>query len=172
MHKRTDFLTHLPTSDTARLPACHCTFPQIALAMPSSLFCSTPVVTSAIIIVLIALPLNYYSLRPSTCPPLDAQHSHLGYLEYECAGKPHQSSWDAWFHPGSMSSIEGYGNDHQKRAGAVTRDWNILYHLGGNGPWVEKVIDTVKGGIAVPIGCEVEQVHMVGHSGQSKLWTG
>lgn len=46
-------------------------------------------------------------------------------------------------------------------AGAITKGWNILYHLGGNGPWVEKVIDVVDGGIAVPTGCEVEQVHMV-----------
>ena len=51
--------------------------------------------------------------------------------------------------------------NHGQGAGAVTNDWNILYHLGGNGPWVEKVIDVVEGGIAVPKGCEVEQVHMV-----------
>lgn len=44
----------------------------------------------------------------------------------------------------------------------ITKDWNILYHLGGNGPWVEKVVDVVDGGIAVPDQCVVEQVHMVG----------
>lgn len=43
----------------------------------------------------------------------------------------------------------------------MTDDWNILYHLGGNGPWVEKVIDVVEGGISEPGGCRVEQVHMV-----------
>jgi acid phosphatase len=39
--------------------------------------------------------------------------------------------------------------------------WNILYHLGGNGPWIEKVDGVAKGGIAVPDGCEVDMVHMV-----------
>jgi acid phosphatase len=43
----------------------------------------------------------------------------------------------------------------------MTIDWNILYHLGGNGPWVEKSIDVVEEGIAPPEGCEVVQVHMV-----------
>ena len=39
--------------------------------------------------------------------------------------------------------------------------WNVLYHLGGNGPWIEKVDGVAKGGIAVPEGCEVDMVHMV-----------
>jgi acid phosphatase len=39
--------------------------------------------------------------------------------------------------------------------------WNILYHLGGNGPWIEKVDGVTKGGINVPEGCEVDMVHMV-----------
>ena len=37
----------------------------------------------------------------------------------------------------------------------------MLYHLGGNGPWIEKVEGIVEGGIGVPEGCRVEQVHMV-----------
>jgi hypothetical protein len=39
--------------------------------------------------------------------------------------------------------------------------WNILYHLGGNGPWIPKIDGVVKGGIDVPEGCEVQQIHMV-----------
>jgi len=39
--------------------------------------------------------------------------------------------------------------------------WNILYHLGGNGPWIEKVDGVTEGGINVPEGCEVDMVHMV-----------
>jgi hypothetical protein len=33
--------------------------------------------------------------------------------------------------------------------------------LGGNRPWVEKVIDIIDDGIAPPEGSEVVQVHMV-----------
>lgn len=46
----------------------------------------------------------------------------------------------------------------------VTKNWNILYHLGGNGPWIPKVDDVVEGGIEVPRGCEVDMVHMVNTS--------
>lgn len=41
------------------------------------------------------------------------------------------------------------------------RDWNILYHLGGNGPWIEKVDGNDSDGIKPPDGCAVEQVHLV-----------
>lgn len=84
--------------------------------------------------------------------------SHSGYFQYGCAGKPHQSTWSSWWHP---QRTDGVPEEHKQGAGATTHDWNILYHLGGNGPWVEKVIDVVDGGIAVPEGCRVEQVHMV-----------
>ncbi|THW89001.1 phosphoglycerate mutase-like protein [Aureobasidium pullulans] len=43
----------------------------------------------------------------------------------------------------------------------TTNDWNILYHLGGNGPWIPKADGVVEGGLAPPEGCRVEQVHMV-----------
>lgn len=39
--------------------------------------------------------------------------------------------------------------------------WDIFRHLGGNGPWIKKVDGIVDGGIDVPEGCNVEQVHMV-----------
>lgn len=53
--------------------------------------------------------------------------------------------------------------DHPLAPGsAVDVDgWDILYHLGGNGPWVEKVDGVVESGIQVPAGCEVDMVHMV-----------
>lgn len=53
--------------------------------------------------------------------------------------------------------------DHQLASGSrVDADeWNLLYHLGGNGPWVEKVDGVVEGGIQVPAGCKVDMVHMV-----------
>ena len=81
--------------------------------------------------------------------------STSGYEPFSLAafykGVPYTSSWRSWWHPerGGISAIE--------------RGWNLLYHLGGNGPWIEKVDGIVDGGIEVPKGCKVEQVHMVSH---------
>jgi hypothetical protein len=71
---------------------------------------------------------------------------------------PYHASWRSWWHP---QQAVGVAAEHAQGAGTLTKDWNILYHLGGNGPWVEKVVDIVDGGIAPPEGCEVVQVHMV-----------
>lgn len=40
-------------------------------------------------------------------------------------------------------------------------DWNILYHIGGNSPWIQKIDGVVQAGFGPPPGCHVEQVHMV-----------
>lgn len=121
---------------------------------------------SVIIVPLITVIAGLYLSHPTLCPWLcsstcapDAQNLHFGYFEYECAGRPHHSSWGSWWHP---HRSDGTLKEHRQGAGAITKHWNILYHLGGNGPWVEKVIDVVPGGIAVPEDCQVEQVHMVG----------
>lgn len=66
---------------------------------------------------------------------------------------PYTSSWASWWHP---------QRTHGRGSSKFGRGWNLLYHLGGNGPWIEKVDGVVKGGIGVPEGCRVEQVHMVG----------
>ena len=109
------------------------------------------------VVTLLSLYWGYTSTYP-TCPIPDTQQGHTGYFEYECAGKPHHASWSSWWHP---QRTDGSIFERGQGAGATTKDWNILYHLGGNGPWVEKVIDIVDTGIAVPDGCEVEQVHMM-----------
>ena len=120
---------------------------------------------AAIAVAAIAILYGLYTTVLSPCSSLCASSClastnalHTGYLGYECAGKPHHSSWNSWWH---SERSDGVHAEHGQGAGAITKDWNILYHLGGNGPWVEKVIDVVEGGIAVPKGCEVEQVHMV-----------
>jgi acid phosphatase len=119
------------------------------------------------IVAIIALVAGVGVFRETICTGICSQTSssettHTGYFQYECAGhKPHHSSWSSWWHP---HRSDGTAPEHKQGAGAITNDWNILYHLGGNGPWVEKVLDIVDGGIAVPEGCQVEQVHMVGHS--------
>ncbi|KAL8829657.1 MAG: hypothetical protein Q9191_001886 [Dirinaria sp. TL-2023a] len=38
---------------------------------------------------------------------------------------------------------------------------DILYHLGGNGPWIQKLDGVEQAGFAPPAGCQVEQVHMI-----------
>lgn len=53
-----------------------------------------------------------------------------------------------------------------KDSGYGGGDWNILYHLGGNGPWIEKVDGVVDGSMKVPGGCEVDMVHMMSRHGE------
>jgi len=85
--------------------------------------------------------------------------------EPEYPEKPYAASWKSWWHPERISGGEERHLRtlrHGQGGGAISSDWNILYHLGGNGPWIEKVDGVVEGGIAAPEGCNVEQVHMVG----------
>jgi len=42
-----------------------------------------------------------------------------------------------------------------------SNQWNLLYHLGGNGPWIPKIDGVVDGGIATPNGCRIDMIHMV-----------
>ena len=48
--------------------------------------------------------------------------------------------------------------------------WDISYHLGGNGPWIQKLDGVVHAGFAPPTGCQVEQVHMVSQEHQWEHW--
>jgi acid phosphatase len=71
---------------------------------------------------------------------------------------PFTAGWSSWFHPQSWipdSKGAGLGSE------TISKEWNILYHLGGNGPWIQKVDGIVEGGIGPPEGCIVEQVHMM-----------
>lgn len=68
---------------------------------------------------------------------------------------PHGSSWTAWWHP--ERSIQKSAQLLKHR----TQKWNILHHLGGNGPWIEKTDGMADEDIAPPEGCLVDQVHMV-----------
>ncbi|WEW61413.1 histidine phosphatase family protein [Emydomyces testavorans] len=63
---------------------------------------------------------------------------------------PHVSSWNSWWHPHSAAKWKA-----QNQLG----HWNLLYHLGGNGPWIEKidgVLDAGDHGIGPPPGCVVD----------------
>ncbi|OJD35609.1 phosphoglycerate mutase-like protein [Diplodia corticola] len=81
------------------------------------------------------------------------------------ATSPYSSSWISWWnkdrHAASMNGAPLGTNARGQGGGAIGQDWNVLYHLGGNGPWVEKVDGVLDEGIAVPEGCNVEQVHMM-----------
>jgi hypothetical protein len=46
-------------------------------------------------------------------------------------------------------------------SGLVNSDWNLFYHLGGNGPWIPKIDGTEYRDAPFPDGCVVDQVHMV-----------
>jgi hypothetical protein len=39
--------------------------------------------------------------------------------------------------------------------------WNVLYHQGGNGPWIQKFDGVLDGGIELPEGCQVDMAHGV-----------
>ena len=65
---------------------------------------------------------------------------------------PYTSSWRSWWH---AQRHEGSSR------GIIEKGWNLLYHLGGNGPWIEKIDGVIAEGIGPPKGCLVEQVHMV-----------
>lgn len=80
-----------------------------------------------------------------------AQSQSIG-LQYRHTYRPYYASWGSWHDPQQL---------HEDRSGATSQDWNVLHHMGGNGPWIEKVEDIVPGGIAVPKGCEIDQIHMM-----------
>lgn len=67
---------------------------------------------------------------------------------------PHSPSWVTWWHPQSPISWQPCRNDQR---------WNLLYHLGGNGPWIEKIEGVLRSreGIGPPAGCTVDNVQMV-----------
>ena len=48
-------------------------------------------------------------------------------------------------------------------SGSAKEEWDVLRHMGGNSPWIQKTEGIVNGSsIDVLPGCRVDQVHMVG----------
>lgn len=75
-------------------------------------------------------------------------------VAYHTPTSPYVASWRSWYHPFQIMS--GYEPRSPKK------DWNILHHLGGNGPWVEMLDEGRKTpDLAPPPGCSIDQVHMV-----------
>ncbi|XHF96587.1 hypothetical protein AWENTII_000212 [Aspergillus wentii] len=86
----------------------------------------------------------YYNLQiPVSFPLVEVSTPHKDV-------SPHHASWNTWFHP--FRSHAGSSDTDQKK------EWDLLYHLGGIGPWVEKVDGE---GISPPEGCSIDQVHLL-----------
>lgn len=87
--------------------------------------------------------------------------------KYYYSSSPHYASWNSWWFHRRMWT--GHGSDsfrrhhHRKgRSKTSKSEWNVLYHLGGNGPWIEldpALASTAE--VEMPAGCAVDQVHMV-----------
>ena len=69
-------------------------------------------------------------------------------------------SWEfSWLAEGQYNNWPWSQKTHAS-SGAVAL-WDILYHVGGNGPWIRKLDGTAGEDIGPPAGCKVEQIHMV-----------
>ncbi|KAJ5241977.1 uncharacterized protein N7469_000304 [Penicillium citrinum] len=67
---------------------------------------------------------------------------------------PRGASWKSWFHPLRVAE----NNKHKK----PVKGWNLFEHLGGYGPWIEKVDEQgVLTDLAPPEGCSINQVHLM-----------
>ncbi|KAL4904624.1 hypothetical protein BDW74DRAFT_168238 [Aspergillus multicolor] len=66
--------------------------------------------------------------------------------------------WNTWFDPSHKAT-------HKTRPVPESDGWNLYYHLGGYGPWIEKTGGSIQG-IEPPAGCHVDQVHMMARHGE------
>ncbi|KAL4995567.1 histidine phosphatase superfamily [Aspergillus recurvatus] len=66
--------------------------------------------------------------------------------------------WNAWFDPSQKTS-------HNNPSVQESDGWNLYYHLGGYGPWIEK-LDAPTQGIEPPARCHIDQVHMMARHGE------
>jgi acid phosphatase len=114
------------------------------------------------IFALLILLYNFYSYSNSApaSPPTSyyspAQNPALSFAEQTLPFTSGRSSWFApqsWL-PRTLPGQEASSSNRKSK-------WNILYHLGGNGPWIQKMDGIVEGGVGPPEGCTVEQVHMM-----------
>ncbi|KAJ6179828.1 hypothetical protein N7519_010289 [Penicillium mononematosum] len=67
-------------------------------------------------------------------------------------------SWKTWFHP---SQPKATGSKQ-----SLVQGWNVLHHLGGNGPWIENAGEGAASNLAPPDGCSVDQVHLLSRHGE------
>lgn len=67
------------------------------------------------------------------------------------------------FHAAYYAWSSGQAALHRKWTSHERPDWNMLYHLGGTGPWVQRIDGRGSESVVPPAGCQVEQTHLVSH---------
>lgn len=66
---------------------------------------------------------------------------------------PYFGRWKTWF-----SLSQSIVTDSKQSLG---KGWNVIHHLGGNGPWIENTGEGAASNLNPPEGCSVDQVHLV-----------
>ena len=77
-------------------------------------------------------------------------------------GLQQELSWLTLMHNQLHMILSRWDHPQASVLNTTREDWNILYHLGGNGPWIPKVDGVCEDDLSMPEGCHVEQVHVVG----------
>ncbi|KAF2669209.1 multiple inositol polyphosphate phosphatase [Microthyrium microscopicum] len=119
-----------------------------------------PCITTAVALVCSLLFFGFLwdtSSRLSTGPKYAPPSTELPYGLATIA-----TSWTSWFSPGAWTGQ----NIAAKNGGKIDSTWNILYHLGGVGPWIQKIDDVITNDVGPPDGCTVQQVHMLSRHGE------
>ena len=69
------------------------------------------------------------------------------------------------------SAVQNLCKYYEKIAVGADHEWHLFYHLGGNGPWIQKVDHVLHNDVDVPTGCSVDQVHMLSrHAERYPTW--
>jgi acid phosphatase len=68
-------------------------------------------------------------------------------------GTPWSGNWRTW-----SNHHEATRPSASQPSGEV---WNILHHLGGNGPWIENIHEAAATSYDIPDNCSIDQVHLV-----------
>lgn len=76
-------------------------------------------------------------------------------------GLQQELSWLTLIHDQLHTILSKWDYPQVPIVNTTNEDWNILYHLGGNGPWIPKVDGVYGDDLSIPEGCRIEQVHMI-----------
>ncbi|KAJ5742705.1 uncharacterized protein N7511_011106 [Penicillium nucicola] len=85
-----------------------------------------------------------------------SQSSNPGIISPSGEYKPitlHSENWKTWLNPHQSALPSAIQTSENK--------WNILHHLGGNGPWIKNIHHGVASSLETPEGCSIDQVHLV-----------
>lgn len=95
--------------------------------------------------------ITFYNHGSASLPRIDSVTLSRGATDNST---PQGGSWKTWFHP--LRESEHYVSK------GYAKSWNLFHHLGGYGPWIEKVDGQGDlADLAPPEGCSIDQVHLV-----------